>query len=410
MVAALGFVGVAVAARLLERRRALSAFSILLVAGVLRLLVLPINPGLSDDVYRYIWDGRVVAAGLNPYLLAPEDPALESSRDDLWQDLSHRDVATVYPPLAQVFFAAISLVPAPLWWWKALLAGVDLLSCYWLMRLLIRRKLPVGWSVWYAWNPLVTLEIAAMGHVDGLGVAAVLLTTLLLSMRRPWQAGSFAAATAVLIKFVPILALPVWARQSSRPVRFLGLSLGLVFAAVVPILWSVGGAPPGLVEYGVSWEFNGPLFEPLWRTLEQLDVPRHVSRILDRVKQRSGEHEFWNRFYPFNYPQFLAKVILAVGFSLALVWSWSRRDVAVALRTVFGAIVVFSATVYPWYLLWVLPWAVVTYSRPWLLLSTLVPLSYLPQFTELNLFPWIHGMIWIPFAGAMFLWRRRPSH
>lgn len=91
-----------------------SARSILWVAIALRILLLPLPPTLSDDTLRYVWDGRVVTAGFNPYLLAPEEEELAPLRDDLWQRMPHQHVPTVYPPLALLLFALASWLPSPL--------------------------------------------------------------------------------------------------------------------------------------------------------------------------------------------------------------------------------------------------------------------------------------------------------
>jgi hypothetical protein len=279
-----------------------------------------------------------------------------------------------------------------------------------LILLLRRRRVSIDRAVWYVWNPLVTMEIAGMGHVDGLGVAAVLMTVVLIQLpRRRVLSGATAAAASVLIKIVPVLAFPVFARQSKKPMKFLAIACLLVGIGVIPVMWSVGGVPSGLVKYGVSWEFNGPLFEPLWRGLDHLEISDLVSNALDSRKEASAEHEFWNRFYPFNYPQLLAKLFLMIGLCVAVAFAWRERDTVIALRQIFGYIVIFSATVYPWYLLWVLPWATITRHRAWLMLSGLIMLCYIPQFSTVPLFPWIHALIWVPFAGALMLCRRQPT-
>jgi len=97
-----------------DSRRAVPVAGVLAVAVVLRLLALPLTPSLSDDVYRYLWDGRVAASGANPYLLTPDDESLAELRDDLWRKTAHRDVATVYPPLALAMFAGAAVLPGPL--------------------------------------------------------------------------------------------------------------------------------------------------------------------------------------------------------------------------------------------------------------------------------------------------------
>jgi hypothetical protein len=405
---AIGFLGLLLAGPQLRGQTARSrAGLILAVALLLRVFLLPVLPSLSDDVYRYIWDGRVVGAGLNPYVLAPEAPELVPLRDDLWTAMSHHDVPTVYPPLAQALFTLSARLPAPVYALKAILALLDLGACALLLMLAGRWNLPLERTIWYAWNPLVTVEIAGMGHVDGLGVALVILATTLLAWPgRHLLSGAVAAAGAVLAKLVPVLAIPIWARQSGRSASFAAVALALSLAGLIPVFWSTSGPPPGLVEYGVSWEFNGPLFEPLWRIIDRVDVHGPVQAGLDRLKDLTGRAEPWDHLYHYNYPQFWAKVLLLLGLLISLVFIWRSRETLFGLRRVFGAVVIFSATVYPWYALWVLPWAALSRDRAWLSLSALLFLSYLPQFLDVPLFPWIHALIWLPFAMLLVSDRR----
>jgi len=382
------------AAKRLER--AITATAILVVATLLRLVLLPLPPTLSDDVLRYVWDGRVVTAGFNPYLLPPEAPELTALRDELWQRMPHREVPTVYPPLAQALFSVASWLPHPLISIKILLCFVDLIGCWLLVRLAVRLDLPAGRAVWYAWNPLVTMEVAGMGHVDALGVAATVAAVgfLVASPRRPLAAGAAAAAGA-LAKLVPLVALPMWTRQSGG--RFLAAAAGIVLAATLPVAVAGGGIPPGLVTYGISWEFNGPLYEPLWRLLEVLEVPALLKAQLEVLKGLTGHHELWNRCYPWVYPQLLAKGLLGgllLGFILA---SLRRQHPATGSGRLLGGVLLCSATLYPWYSLWVLPWAALCRHRAWLTLSALLPLAYLPQLCGWPLFPWIYLGIWAPF-------------
>lgn len=378
--------------------RRLGFGGVIAVAVLLRLLMAPLAPTLSDDVYRYVWDGTVVGAGANPYLLAPESPELTDLRDELWEGLPHRDVPTVYPPLAMAVFSIAARTPRPVATLKAIFILVDLVACWLLLVLLRDLRVPVERAVWYAWNPLVTLEIAGMAHVDVLGVAAVLLVVVCLT-RRPVRSAvaGLGAALGVLAKLVPVVAVPLWARASHTPSRFLVVAVGLAAAGLAPLVVAAGGVPPGLVRYGVSWEFNGPFFEPLWRLLALAGVPEVVAGALDALKEWTGEHEFWNHLYPYNYPQFEAKLLLGVGLLVALMVTWRRVDPVTATGLVFGHVILFSATVYPWYLLWVLPFAAISRHPAWLTLSASILLSYLPQTTETVLFPWVFLAIWLPF-------------
>jgi hypothetical protein len=176
----------------------------------------------------------------------------------------------------------------------------------------------------------------------------------------------------------------------------------------LPVLVACGGVPPGLVKYGVSWEFNGPLFEPLWRLVDGLGVPGGVESVLNTLKAATDHHPGWNRLYPFNYSQLHAKLLLAAGMGLAVLASLRRRrfeDPLAATGWLLGTLLLCSATVYPWYLLWVLPFAALARQPAWLGLSALLPLAYLPQLLGIPLWPWVYLVIWLPFLG---LWWRFP--
>ncbi len=392
----LAFAFYVVAARRLEG--VATAPVILLVAALLRVLLLPLPPTLSDDTLRYAWDGKVVRSGFNPYLLAPEAPELKLLRDERWERMPHRQVPTVYPPLALALFSAASALPRPLLSLKILLVLVELAGCWLLIRLARRLDLPAGRAIWYCWNPLVCLEVAGMGHVDAMVMTAMVATALLLtgSPRRPRLAAA-AAAAGVLSKLVPLVALPMWARQSRRPAVFLAAALGLASLAMLPVCFSAGGVPPGLVTYGISWEFNGPIYEPLWRALDGIALDDAVKSGLDDLKRLTGRHDFWNRLYPYVYPQLLAKLLLAGVFAGIFLFCLRQPHPVLGSGRLFGGLVLCAATVYPWYLLWVLPWAALARHPAWLALSALMPLAYLPQLTGVPLFPWVYLAIWAPF-------------
>lgn len=439
--------GAATAALVLAERRLSappvpSVAAILTVAALLRLLALPLAPSLSGDVHRYLWDGRVLLEGGNPYRLAPADPALAPLREEAgWRRIEHPEVPTVYPPLALGLFALAAAAPAPLAAWKVLLAAADLAGCAALLALARRLGLPPARAVWYAWNPLVVVETAGMGHVDALGVAAAVAAVLLVVRARGALAGSAAApagdgageregarrpagarwalaagaaaAAGALAKLAPLLALPLWARQSGRPLVLLGAAGLLVAAGLVPVVAAAGGVPPGLVTYGVSWEFDGPLYEPAWRLLDAAGADLRVKALFDRVEERTGRWDLMDRFYPYVYPRLLARAGLALLLAAAIAGSvLSRRwfaDPVAGTGKLFAVALLASATVYPWYLLWVLPWAALARHRAWLLAAASAPLAYLAApFGPVGLaggdpFPWIWLAVWGPPALAALL-------
>jgi hypothetical protein len=200
----------------------------------------------------------------------------------------------------------------------------------------------------------------------------------------------------------------MWSRQSGRPVRFWAVAAGLAGVAFLPLLVSAHGIPPGLVRYGLSWEYNGPLYEPLWRLLDKAGAASFLARGVDWLKVKTEMWETWNPIYPYLYPQLLAKALLAAGMLAAMLFSLRDRDPVAGTGRLFGNLLLLSATVYPWYVLWVLPWAALTRNIAWRTLSALILLSYLPKIAGIPLMPWVFLAIWVPF-GVLLMVRGRWS-
>lgn len=381
-----------------RRVRAIPAGAVLGIAVVLRLICLPMPPTLSNDVYRYVWDGTVAAAAYNPYAIAPEDARLAPLRDDLFDRFARHDVATVSPPLALTLFAIVSRLPGSVWMLKAALAAVDILTCAILLQLAARFELPRGRVLWYAWNPLATLEIAGMGHIDALGVCAAVAAVWFLSSRPPRAlAGASAAAAGVLAKLVPVVALPLWAKQSRQSARFLLWVGVLCGVALAPVLYGSGGVPPGLVRYGVDRQFNGPLFEPLWRVLDAIHVAPWIKAGLVQLKHGTG-WTGWNAVYPYVYPELLAKGLLVIAVLVGIIWHRRHGNILTGTGGTFSWLMLASAAVYPWYLVWVLPFAALCRQPAWLLLSATVLFAYLPHLLHVPAWPWMWLAVWLPFG------------
>ena len=141
--------------------------------GVLaRICLLPAPPSLSDDAWRYRWEGRVQAEGVNPYLTPPSDPSLAGLRDGGWLRVNHPDVPAIYGPPLQLLFRALARLPGPgVFWFKLAFLVADLGLLLLLIGGLRRRGLDPLWVLIYAWHPLVILEIAGQGHLEILPVA-----------------------------------------------------------------------------------------------------------------------------------------------------------------------------------------------------------------------------------------------
>ena len=153
---------------------------VLLFAGLFRLSILFAPPYLSDDIYRYVWDGRVQAAGINPYRYVPADEHLQSLRDEeIYPKINRRDYAhTIYPPVAEAVFLLTTRVSESITWMKATMIGFEAIAIWAIVQLLASYGLARQRILIYAWHPLVIWEFAGSGHVDPIAIAFIALALL----------------------------------------------------------------------------------------------------------------------------------------------------------------------------------------------------------------------------------------
>ena len=182
--------------------------SILLVGAAMRLFVIAAPP-VSSDIYRYIWDGRVQAAGINPYRYVPADDALRDLRDDLvypWIDRA--DYApTIYPPAAQIVFFAVTRISESVTAMKAAMVAFEGIAVWAILQLLLSRGMPPTHILLYIWHPLPVWEFAGSGHLDIIAIAFLLLAYVAAERRGPIAAG-FALSAGTLVKIFPIITGP----------------------------------------------------------------------------------------------------------------------------------------------------------------------------------------------------------
>lgn len=197
------------------------------VAVALRALLLSAPPILSSDIYRYVWDSRVQAAGINPYRYIPADPALASLRDAvIYPQINRAEYGrTIYPPFAQIVFAAVGRTWDNVMGMRLAMVGFEALGIVCVLRLLSLAGLPRERILIYAWNPLALWSFANDGHVDAIAVGLLGLALLLRARHKDGWAGA-ALAGAVLTKFFPLVIAPALLRGGRfwRPV-LAGLAL-----------------------------------------------------------------------------------------------------------------------------------------------------------------------------------------
>ena len=188
--------------------RARSSNSTLLIAIafaiVFRLSILFAPPYFSDDIYRYVWDGRVQAAGINPYRYIPAAPELAQLRDDtIYPKINRRDYAhTIYPPVAQVVFLLTTRISESVVWMKVTMLIFEMVAIWAIASLLNLLGRPRQLLLLYAWHPLVVWEFAGSGHVDAIAIGFIALAFLAWQKRSDLGAG-FLLACATLVKLFP---------------------------------------------------------------------------------------------------------------------------------------------------------------------------------------------------------------
>lgn len=273
--------GVYLALPRLIRRSAPNAVLLAAMIGlglVLRLVLLPSTPAIEDDIYRYLWDGAVVNAGINPYAHAPaavlantvgdDDGAtlgrLAAESGEIIGRINHGELRTIYPPVAQAAFAvAHAISPWSLGAWRGVVLAFDLATLGLILALLAALRRSPLWAALYWWNPLVVRELFNAAHMDGLILPFLLGAVLLAMSKRPvWAAGALALAAGV--KLWPALLLPVLLRSACRGPRqaatAVALFAGLCGLIAWPVLAAGLGADSGFTAYGRSWEMNDALF------------------------------------------------------------------------------------------------------------------------------------------------------
>src|SRR6202790_4743622 len=279
-------------------------------------------PGSDDDIHRYVWDGRVQRLGYNPYIVVPSDPALGGLHTPETRTLNNPDVPSPYPAGAQLFFRAVTAIRESVFALKVAFVVCDLAIVLVLLDILRSSRQGAHWVLAYAWNPLLATEVAGSGHIDIVG--ALLLLVSFAALGRRWRTvAALAFGLAGAVKFLPIVLLPVyWRRVRMRDAALAAVVVGLLY---VPFL-NHGRIPIGsLGTYVQSFRFNGPVFAAL-----------------DQVAP----------------PQLLVGLAVLVGLVTA---TWQRIRSAAPewspdqFAWPMAASLLCAPVVFPWYLLWLLP-------------------------------------------------------
>ncbi len=381
-------------------------WAIFLVGAAVRVLVLLLHPpDLSQDIARYAWDGHLLVRGIHPFAHAPEDPALAPLRTEFFADISYKEIPTIYPPVAQILFAAAGWLAPGTFALRALLVGCDLAVLLLLWRLLRRARLPEGRLLVYAWSPLPVAEVASSGHVEPLGILLLLLAALALDQHRRLLAGA-AWAGAVLTKLAPLVLAPLlWRRGGGRALAgaaAAGGALLLPFVSTDAHLLTAGG------EYSSRWRANDFLFAWLEAICGWLGGAAAVEALVAPATAvlGAGAGEWVARMAT---PAGAARLVAAATVALYAAARGLRPGPpgGVGFLQDVARVVVLAAllapTLHPWYLLWLLPLLTFALAPAWILLSGTVVLSYVDLAAGRDALQGPSLMAWLEYAPALAL-------
>ena len=364
-------------------------------AAAFNIALVPSLPTLSDDMYRYLWDGRVQAQGINPYRYASSDPHLEYLRDtDIWARMNRIDAHTIYPPFAQAIFASTwRLVGDSIVGFKFVFIAASLLGGWLLMHLLRALGESPLRVIIYLWSPLLIFEVAHSAHVDilylPLVIGAMLLRARSDTLRVDWRVElgiGVLIGLATLTKLTPIfLAVPLWSLRTGDGGRRWRVMLPIAMVATVIVGYAVYYAPDVnllgfLPTYGREFFNIGPLPRLLIDGMfAHLDVCRAIYRVFPSLNTPC-----WS--IPNNYG-----VLILVAITSLCFWVWPARTPRQAIMRCIvpiGLYLLINHNLFSWYALWLLPlialdlkldrWRVV-FKNPmlgWWLFTGLLGLSY----------------------------------
>ncbi len=324
---------------------------IFLGALILRIMLLPLPPGLSRDAWRYLWDARVILHGYSPYVYAPGDKVLTPLRDALiYGNSRFRNVPTIYPPGAElVYVVSYLLAPSNLFMLKGIFVVFDIVTCGALALLLARRGLDPRRVILYAWCPLPIVEFALQGHVDVITLTFTVLAVLAAtsSRRGARVLTGILIGLGTLTKFYPILLLVVLLRRQRGDWALVCACGGTILLGYLPFLILGHGQVLGFFfTYTSEQGSNAGVTQ---QVVHWIGIQRGLALVTILLLER------------------LVAVILLGSVSLVMFVLRQRERLSeeVATLVLIGSFLSISSHVFPWYTTALLPWVAMLVGPLW---------------------------------------------
>jgi len=377
-------------------------------AVVFRLIILFTSPSLSDDVYRYIWDGHLINSGVNPYSFPVNSEMLDIYATPLRDLVNNNWMATPYLPSAQLVFAIVeNLFPQQVWGFQLTTVIFDLTVGWLIMDILRKLGFHFKRVLVYLWNPLVILEFSHSAHiVDATMILFVLLTFWLLIKNQPktnWGA-PITLAAATLTKGLPVLLLPILFRRFGwKKLIVYGAIIGSIsaFVAIDPG-WGLIGDQDGTGLFGAIqiymrwWNYNSSIFHWLEVIISGYQTPGGVP--VELVGEVPGQLA---RIITIGILGLICFVAIWITWKIERLDHLDQSEIFIALLRLaslpIGAYLLLTHTVHPWYATFIMPFLVFLFpkkeekhqygwfSLAWLYFTLALPFSYLTYLDPSNL-------------------------
>jgi hypothetical protein len=336
----------------------IQAAGILLLALAARLAL--VSHPVDSDANRYLWEGRLIREGHDPYAHIASAPEWADQRDAYWAGMNEKDLRTIYPPVAEWTFAVIG----GLWYHPAALKAAfiifDLGSVALLLAMLSTRSQPLRLAGLYAFNPVPLIGFAAQGHFDTMLIFFVLFA-LWLRERRYTVWSWIALGLAVQTKLVAVLLAPLFARRGGWRTAWVGVAIAVL--PFLPYSADIKAWICGVHHFGADFGFNGSI-----HALASIAFGSHAGAAA------------------------LCAALLILWIALV---TFLEADLWRSAFFVLGGLIVLSPIVHYWYVSWVLVFVPLFPSLAWITLTGTVALYFLVGFIPA---PWEQIVIWATFG------------
>jgi hypothetical protein len=348
-------------------------WAIIIFALMFRITLLPATP--SDDIYRYLWEGKLQLNGINPYSHPPESSSLEYLRDGFFSDINHKHLSTIYPPLTLMVFAIADYVSHTIISMKSVFLIFDILSIFILLRFLrVMGKDPLN-VLTYAWSPLILISFAARGHCDSLQIFLVILALYLCAMRKNLRT-VVSIGLAAMSKFIFIIIAPFLI--PGKKLRYVIVLCSVIAVLYLPYMSAGKGLFSTLLHFGTQYHFNDSAHFLIFCLC--IGSPL-ASKIITAL--------IFGAVLLFLYKKYLHFLITDNNRNKGNVEM--NNFVLNYAFVAIGTFLVLTPTLHPWYLTWIVPFLCFNKNRAWLVLTGTVICYYFMNHELLSRMIWYNN-------------------